>query len=254
MRSACLSTSVGVRRSICLSGPLHWSSLSTSDGQISIDWDLSGHLSTFGDSIWTIKIRFKISRFYLKVLRFDSIRKKNLNCDKSAACLPTQNGMHELLSKHFCFACNLMQKLHRTNWLIDIVSSVTLWIALVVALWTENSETDYLLMSRVTRPKITSSDIAILTFYWKFICMFIFVKDLRFHLRSDLERFGIWRKMGIWKLVKWFERFWDLSYRFGLRFTHHCCRRTALMQLQCSSPTYTHTYQFFIAPKNGWQK
>ena len=51
MRSACPSTSVGVRRSICLSGPLHWSSLSTSDGQISIDWDLSGHFSTFGDSI-----------------------------------------------------------------------------------------------------------------------------------------------------------------------------------------------------------
>jgi len=145
----------------------------------------------YKDSIQNIAILFESF-----AIRFDS--KKNLNCDKSAACLPTQNGMHELLSKHFCFGCNLMQKLHRTNWLIDIVSSVTLWIALVVALWTETSETDYLLMSRVTRPKITSSDIAILTFYWKFICMFIFVKDLRFHLRSDLERFGIWRKMGIW--------------------------------------------------------
>jgi len=33
--------------------------------------------------------------------------------------------MHES-SKHFCFVCSLMPKLYRTNWLADIVSTVTL--------------------------------------------------------------------------------------------------------------------------------
>ena len=92
------------------------------------DWDLNRDLSTFRDSIWTIKIRFKRSRFDLRFdLKCFAIRfeKKDLNPGKSAVCLPTQNEMHES-SKHFCFVCSLMPKLYRTNWLADIVSTVTL--------------------------------------------------------------------------------------------------------------------------------
>jgi len=94
-------------------------------------------LSTFKDLnhlIWTVKIRFKRSRFDLWFdFNFcDSVWKKGLNRDKSDACLPTQNEMHES-SKHFCFGCDLMLKLHRT----DIVSTVTVQS-----------------ISRVIRPKI----------------------------------------------------------------------------------------------------
>jgi len=70
-------------------------------GKFQGDWDLNRDLSTFGDSIWTIKIRFKIPRFDwkfdLKFLPFD-LKKEYLNRDKSAAYLPTQSGMHDLLS------------------------------------------------------------------------------------------------------------------------------------------------------------
>ena len=31
-----------------------------------------------------------------------------------------RNGMHES-SKHFCFGCDLMQKLHRAKWMIGTV-------------------------------------------------------------------------------------------------------------------------------------
>jgi len=51
-----------------------------------------------------MKIRFKRSRFDLRYdlnySQFDL--KKDLNIDKPAACLPTQNEMHES-SQHFCF-------------------------------------------------------------------------------------------------------------------------------------------------------
>jgi len=45
---------------------------------------------------------------------------KNLSHDKSAACLPTQNGMHESV-KHFWFGCELMPKLRK--WMIGTVYS-----------------------------------------------------------------------------------------------------------------------------------
>jgi len=73
--------------------------------------------------IWRFDLNYKYSIQRLD-LRFDwkfwdSIWQK-LNRDKSAACLPTQKGMHKS-SKHFCLGCNLMPKLHRTDWLTDIV-------------------------------------------------------------------------------------------------------------------------------------
>jgi len=82
------------------------------------NWDLNQDFSTFGDSTRTLNIQFKRLRFNLrfdfKILRFDL--KKKLNHDKSAACLPTQNGMHKML-KQFCLECSLMSKLHCTDWL-----------------------------------------------------------------------------------------------------------------------------------------
>jgi len=87
------------------------------------DWDLNSDSSTSGDSIRAVKIRFNRSRFDSRfdlIWSFwDSIKKESKR-DKSAACLQAQNGMHEL-SKHFCFGCNLMLKLHHTNWMTDTV-------------------------------------------------------------------------------------------------------------------------------------
>jgi len=85
-------------------------------------WTFSDHISSVGGSdgrvpitngikiaIWALfEIRFELKRFDSKdwdlIWKFcDLIFKKYLNRDKSAACLLTQNGMHEL-SKHFCFS------------------------------------------------------------------------------------------------------------------------------------------------------
>jgi len=141
-----------------------------------------------------LDIRFELSSIWFKRSRFDifAIRFEDLNPDKSAACLQTQNEMHES-SKHFCFGCSLMSKVHRTNWLINIVSSI-LWL--------------YEVYHVRLGLKYTSSNIAIFSFCWKFIYIF---------------------KMGIWDLAKWFEsvswKIWHLSYRFDLRLAHHWQQR-----------------------------
>jgi len=67
------------------------------------DWNRDS--STFGDSIWTVKIRLERSRFDLE--------KKDLNRDKSAACWPTQSAMHES-SQRFGLGSSLMSLLRRT--------------------------------------------------------------------------------------------------------------------------------------------
>ena len=88
----------------------------------SIFWTFSDHICSVGGSdgrvpitngikiaIWALfEIRFELKRFDSKdrdlIWKFcDLIFKKYLNRDKSAACLLTQNGMHES-SKHFCFS------------------------------------------------------------------------------------------------------------------------------------------------------
>ena len=55
--------------------------------------------------------------------------------------------------------------------------------------------------------KYTASNIAISTFHWKSIYIFILVEVLRFDLKFDLEIFGFLRKMGIWDMVEWFNPF-----------------------------------------------
>jgi len=147
-------------------------------------------LSTFRDLnhlIWTVKIRFKRSRFdlrfdfYFFVIRFE---KKGLNRDKSDACLPTQNEMHES-SKHFCFGCDLMLKLHRT----DIVSTVTVQS-----------------ISRVIRPKMHFVKYRYLHFLLK-IYLHIYFR----------ERFETWFEISPWKIS-------DLRKNGDLRFDHlRCC-------------------------------
>ena len=69
------------------------------------DSDWNRDLSTFGDSIWTVKMRLERSRFDLE--------KKDLNRDKSAACWPTQSAMHES-SQRFGLGSSLMSLLRRT--------------------------------------------------------------------------------------------------------------------------------------------
>ena len=58
--------------------------------------DLNPDLSTFRDSIWTLKLWVKRSQFDLK---FDW--EKDLNHNKAAARLPKQNGMHETSKNTF---------------------------------------------------------------------------------------------------------------------------------------------------------
>ena len=82
---------------------------------------------------------------------------------------------------------NAELKLHHTNWMINMVSTMTLRY-----------------ISRVITPKNTLCQklrfIASYYFPLKIYLHIYFVNDLRFDLRYDLERFEIWRKWGfeIW--------------------------------------------------------
>jgi len=73
--------------------------------------------------------------------------------------------------------------------------------------------------------KYTASNIAILTFYWKFIYMFVSLKNDTFDLRLTLKNLGF-QKMGIWDLAKWFKsiswKMWDL--RLYLKNVWSTCR------------------------------
>ena len=171
------------------------------------DWDLNRDLITCGDSIWTIKIRFKRPRSICDLIWIFAIRfEKELNRDKSAACLPTRNRMYES-SKHFCFGCNLTTKLHQWMIMFKVVSTVTVPG-----------------ISCAIRPKIHCVKHCYLDFPSK-IYLHIFVEVLRFDLKFDLEIFGFLGKMGIWDMVEWFKsiswKVWDLSSRFDLKFARH---------------------------------
>ena len=73
--------------------------------------------------------------------------------------------------------------------------------------------------------KYTASNFAILTFYWKFLYMFVSLKNDTFDLRLTLKNLGF-QKMGIWDLAKWFKsiswKMWDL--RLYLKNVWSTCR------------------------------
>jgi len=80
------------------------------------DWDLNCDFSTFWDSIQTIKIRLKRSRFDLRFdLNFSAIRfeKKHFK-SRQVSCLLTDVKRDAWVTEallHFCFWCNLMPKI-----------------------------------------------------------------------------------------------------------------------------------------------
>jgi len=83
--------------------------------------------------------------------------------------------------------------------------------------------------SCVSMPKVWCITYRYLEFLLKIYLHIHFCEDLRFDLRSDLERLQIRRKKGIRDLrVGGFRpnsisgKIWDLSWRFDLRFAHHC--------------------------------
>ena len=96
--------------------------------------------SNYRDSIPKIAVWFEIWFEFFG----DSILKRFKSGLILAACLPTQNEMHESLEQ-FCFGCSLAPKLHRVSWLIDIVSTVSL----------QN-------ISHVIRPKIRKQNIIVI--------------------------------------------------------------------------------------------
>ena len=65
--------------------------------------------------------------------------------------------------------------------------------------------------------------------------MFILWKRLSF----DVERFGIWRQIGIWDLAKSISwKIWDFSWRFVLRFAHQCLGVILHFELYCWSDAH----------------
>jgi len=145
---------------------------------------------------------------------FEIWLERKLNPNKSATFLPMQNGMHKS-SKHFSLGCNLMPKLHCSNWLADIVC----------VLLTLQS------ISCVTRPKIYCIKYRCLGFLLK-ICLHthfcesfeiwpwkifkksgfeIWLKDFR----EILPRLQIWVIDSIWDLPITGTQYYSLCGKSG---------------------------------------
>ena len=119
------------------------------------------------------------------------------------------------LCKYFCFRCNLILKLHCANWLTDICNY---------------RDCMKYVMRDYARNRV--HQISLSTSYWKRTNTFIFIKDLRFHLRFDLKDLGFEEKcrFEIWQndLNTFLERFeiwvrdtmWDflpiIAYQFHI--------------------------------------
>jgi len=164
------------------------------------------------EHIWWFDLNYKDliqknaiwSEIWLNI--FDIRCEKKLYRAKSAACLWTQNGMHER-SKHFCFMCNLMPKLHRTNWLTVIVHVLWLRCTFITCDWEDQS----IKYSESNNSRHLH-----------------FLMKIRLHIHS-CERFEIWPRK-IWDLEeKWRRAIWqndfnpfpgDLSWGFDFRFAH----------------------------------
>ena len=97
----------------------HISSVGGSDGRVPITNGIKIAIWTlFEMSIWTKKIRFKRSRFDLKILRFDFLK---IFKSRQISCLLTDAKWNAWIIETLLFQCYLTPTLHRTNWLIDIV-------------------------------------------------------------------------------------------------------------------------------------